>query len=536
MMGYDRVYRPDSIDRSGDIASVIVFSTLQESPAQFDVKRVWAEGEQPDKTLKIDDAFFPFVDEFGQFMHADWPGKIHSLDELKARAKAEEEKLAVHPESPIPGVDRFGGWGAGPQLKATGMFRTEKWNGRWWLVDPDGHIFFSLGCCYVRLNGKTAVTAREKFFSWLPEKDDPLFGDCWHRGQHQWQNKCFYQGKGMVAQFDFAEANQKRIYGADWKAKFIDRQHRRMRAWGFTSMGNWSDPKVMEASRTPYFDNFNLDGVRKIEGDKKGSWRKFPDVYAPDFEANVLKCAYRTRSAKSRTDPWCIGWFVENELHWATGNMGANGDVAKAVVDSPEGQPAKVEYLRRLKAAHGAGATFKSATAEDVRAFEADIAERYFSTVKRVVQKVAPGRLYLGCRFCNSYPDAIRAAARHCDVVSYNSYSELPQTPRPETDIDDKPTIIGEFHFGSLDRGFLHSGLVPCRDMKERIEKYKAYVRAAIKDERLVGVHWFYWHDMPLTGWMDGENFGNGVMDVADNPHPEMIEATRELARELYRQ
>ena len=31
-------------------------------------------------------------------------------------------------------------------------------------------------------------------------------------------------------------------------------------------------------------------------------------------------------------------------------------------------------------------------------------------------------------------------------------------------------------------------------------QKYKAYVRAAIKDEHLVGVHWFYWHDMPLTG------------------------------------
>ena len=535
MMGYDRKYRPDSLDQTGNISSIIVFSTLQESPAQFDVKRVWAEGEQPDKTLKIDDAFFPFVDEFGQFMHADWPGKVHSLDELKARAKAEEDALDAHPESPIPGADRFGGWGAGPQLKATGMFRTEKWNGRWWLVDPDGHIFFSLGCNYVRLQGKTAVTGREKFFSWLPEKDDPLFGDCWHKDRHQWLSKCFYQGKGLVAQFDFAEANQKRIYGADWKATFIDRQHRRMRAWGFTSMGNWSDPEVMRASRTPYFDNFNLDGVRKIEGDKKGQWRKFPDVYAPDFEANVLKCAYKTRSAKSRTDPWCIGWFVENELHWAAGNMGGNGDVAKAVADSPEDQPARVEYLRRLKAAHGEGATFASATPEDVRAFEADIAERYFSTVKRVVGKIAPGRLYLGCRFCNSYPDAIRAAARHCDVVSYNSYSELPWTPRPDDDIVDKPTIIGEFHFGSLDRGSLHSGLVPCRDMKERIEKYKAYVRYAISDEHLVGVHWCFWHDMPLTGWMDGEDFGNGVMDVADNPHPEMIEATRELARELYR-
>ena len=206
LMGYDRAYRPDSIDRSGDIASVIVFSTLQESPAQFDVKRVWVEGEQPDRTLKVDDAFFPFVDQFGQFTHAEWPGKVHSLDELKARAQAAEAELLAHPESPIPGVDRFGGWGDGPQLKATGMFRTEKWNGRWWLVDPDGHIFFSLGCNYVRLQGRTAVTGREKFFSWLPEKDDPLFGDCWGTGKHQWLNKCFYKGKGLVSQFDFAKS------------------------------------------------------------------------------------------------------------------------------------------------------------------------------------------------------------------------------------------------------------------------------------------------------------------------------------------
>ena len=67
--------------------------------------------------------------------------------------------------------------------------------------------------------------------------------------------------------------------------------------------------------------------------------------------------------------------------------------------------------------------------------------------------------------------------------------------------------IIGEFHFGSLDRGSMNSGLQPCRDMAERMEKYKRYVRYAIKDERIVGTHWFYWHDMPLTGWLDGENY-----------------------------
>ena len=86
------------------------------------------------------------------------------------------------------------------------------------------------------------------------------------------------------------------------------------------------------------------------------------------------------------------------------------------------------------------------------------------------------------------------------------------------------------------DRGSLHAGLVPCCDMKDRVEHYKAYVRAALKDRNLVGVHWFFWSDMPLTGWMDGEDFMTGVLTVTDTPHPEMVEATRELARELYPQ
>ena len=109
MTGYDIEFKPDHLDKSSTITSIIIFSTLQDSPAQFVVNRLWVEGEQADKTIKIDDAFFPFVDEFGQYVHAEWPGKAHSFEELKAATKAEDEDLAAHPESPIPGADRFGG-------------------------------------------------------------------------------------------------------------------------------------------------------------------------------------------------------------------------------------------------------------------------------------------------------------------------------------------------------------------------------------------------------------------------------------------
>ena len=31
------------------------------------------------------------------------------------------------------------------QAKATGFFRVEQIDGKWWFVDPDGHLFLSTG-------------------------------------------------------------------------------------------------------------------------------------------------------------------------------------------------------------------------------------------------------------------------------------------------------------------------------------------------------------------------------------------------------
>ena len=40
--------------------------------------------------------FFPFIDSYGQFIHSDWPGKIHSQSELEACRQAESKDLAEH--------------------------------------------------------------------------------------------------------------------------------------------------------------------------------------------------------------------------------------------------------------------------------------------------------------------------------------------------------------------------------------------------------------------------------------------------------
>ena len=115
------------------------------------------------------EGFLPFVDRFGQYKHAHWPGKTLSVDDLRQQAIEEDHELAANPG---PGnFNRYGGWKDGPQLEATGHFRAEKHNDVWWLVDPDGRLFWSHGVGVVHPGTAiTGITDREDYFEWLPEK------------------------------------------------------------------------------------------------------------------------------------------------------------------------------------------------------------------------------------------------------------------------------------------------------------------------------------------------------------------------------
>ena len=187
--------------------------------------------------------FLPFVDAYGQFLHDDWPGKVHSDADLAEQRRKEEAQLAAHPNGPVREADVYGGWAGGPQLAATGRFRTEKVDGKWWFVDPEGHLFFSLGVNAVRPDSPTGTSGREPYFSWLPAKGDPDFGRFCGK---QWSPAAngFYKDAAHVpfATFDFARANAFRKYGEDWRPV-----SRRVRWHG--SMRGGSTPSRAGATR-----------------------------------------------------------------------------------------------------------------------------------------------------------------------------------------------------------------------------------------------------------------------------------------------
>ena len=406
--------------------------------------------------------FFPFCDRYGQFMHDDWPGKIHDDADFAAARAREEAWLSAHTASPIPDADQYGGWAGGPRLEATGFFRTEKVDGKWWLVDPEGHLFFSLGVCSVYPGLPTKVSGRESYFAGRTDSSDfwPVY------------------------------ENLARKYGKDWRPPYAETTQRRFRAWGLNTIGNWNHHYICNLRRTPYClcIDFSSKTVSPTWDGSKAHGRAVPDVDSPKFAADLAAQAEKW-AATMKDDPWCLGVFVDNELGW-----------------------------------DGCGTNV------------AEVAETYYSTVRAALRKSLPNHLYLGSRIHNDFgeiPAVWIAASRHCDVVSNNHYDLLPSYDLP-AGADDKPIMIGEFHFGWKGAGYFSGGLVAVFDAAERARMFREYVGACLDHPRYVGAHWFQYHDQPFTGRFDGENFQCGFVSVTDIPHPELIEACRETAAQMY--
>ena len=205
------------------------------------------------------DPFFPFIDTFGQYKHKAWPGKTKSLDDLAAKRAQEAKDLAAQPGP--EGWDKYGGWAAGPQLKATGFFRTEKIEGKWWLVDPDGRLFFSQGIDCVRMLDNTPIEERASWFEDFPGTR-PEFQEFLGSG---YALHGYYAGRTPKC-FSFTGANLVRKYGPDWRKVYPEVIHQRLRSWGLNTIANWSDEGTRLLRRTPYTDAVGSGRTQMMEG------------------------------------------------------------------------------------------------------------------------------------------------------------------------------------------------------------------------------------------------------------------------------
>ncbi|MBS1368995.1 MAG: hypothetical protein HPZ91_03465 [Lentisphaeria bacterium] len=493
--------------------------------------------------------FYPCFDRFGQYRHAEWPGKLHSEKEFNAVTEAEDKDLAAYAAATHEKRTVYGGWADGPSLEATGHFRTAKYGGKWYLVDPEGKLFWSFGIDCIYPTQPTPLDLRHNYFEWIPSEGDPVFGRLFGRTGTVYHP--FYREREIRPRtFDFYAANLIRKYGADYRRAFADRAAKRLGGWGFNTVGNWSVPEVIAAARKPYVAQVYPKGGRKIAGDRSSRWYAFWDVFDPSFQECVEK-DLKSNFAFAVNDPFCIGFFVDNELS----HYGETG-LSDSVLRSPADQPAKRAFLDMLRKRYVAVAALNAAwgtafrdwdaflasasvpetegAANDQREFNALLIESYYRRCRDAIRSAAPGKLYLGSRFAGfPHPVAVRNESKYADVVTINHYLySVAHIDIPA----DRPILIGEFHFGTMSRGPASPGIQPAADQNERARAFERYVESALYNPKIIGVHYFKYADQPSSGRNgDGENMQIGFVDFCDTPFPEMIAAARRLGEKLYR-
>ena len=425
--------------------------------------------QMPRRERAVDpDKYLPFVDKYGQFVHDTWPEKVTSDDEFAKDLASERAELRQAPDS----WDSYGGWKNGPKLAATGHFRTQKVDGKWWLVTPEGHLFFSVG-----VNVARTMT-------------DATYGPT-HR---DWYTSDVNRNGSM----SYTLWNLQKKFGtSSYESPYYDFLIDRMNSWGLNTIGNWSAGALYSKGRKPYVCTI-YSRNSSVPALSNYGWY---DCMASNFKSSLaaaVKASAEADSAlkKALTDPMCIGFFIDNEppLSGALSASGANDR----------------DFYR----------AYFGACRDAVKAIAPD--------------KLYLGCRFVGFRQSSALLAAAGEFCDVVSVNGYcNSLYNVPQGMLSGNGYD-KPILHTEFHFGCIDRGMFSAGLCPAGTQAERARLYRRFVEGALMHPNIVGCHWFQYRDQPLQGRGDGEAYQVGFVDVCDRPYRELVRAARKIGETMY--
>lgn len=556
-------------------------------------------------TDELTTAYQRLVDGYGQFTRREWSDKITRDSQLR-RLLANATAALDSWNRQLPERDRFGGLRGGARFEASGFFRTEKQADRWYLVTPDGHPFYSLGVNAVsRQHSQTYVQGREVMFQALPAPQDVLalfYGQGDSRSDvganrdreyahGRWFD--FYSANRYRAQAEQACAlhepcapcrvrlpGQEPLPDAERRdetaclvlrtralnALWPDQTLARLQAWGFNTLGNWSDAELHETRRMPYVLPLSIAGDYASIPTGYDWWGAMPDPFDPRF-AMAAERTVAIAARGRRDDPWLMGYFADNELAWAAPGDSPQARYALAynTLRQTTDVPAKRAFLKQLRDRYRNQQGLASAWGielpawelmedpgfeaplpdpahpaieEDLRRFLRLYADTYFRTLDDALAWHAPNHLLLGGRFSIATPEALSACAQYCDVLSFNTYTRAPQQAQDFAALRalDKPVLIGEFSFGSRDRGPFWPGPLEVPNENARGAAYAHFLERARQEPNIVGLHWFQYLDQPVTGrLLDGENAHIGLVAITDVPFDGFVDAVRRANLRLLR-
>lgn len=477
------------------------------------------------------------VDRFGQDAAMEFPGKLHSLDELKADAATEQEYYAsLNP----PERDAYGGVPGSGQalgLKKTGYFHVEQHDGRWYLVSPEGNATFHLGICsFGPGEDYTYTKGREQVYEWLPSYDSE-YQPAFHPDAY-WSRDTF----------SFYIANQIRKYGSFDRETNVRRMIGRVKQMGFNASGAFSGgSNVCREEGFPYVSTLPVGQWtlgRQIEG-----LRGLFDPFDPET-ATKMAGLFQQSVKPHANEPLLIGYFLDNEQ--------AFEDIPRVIPSLTKG-PCKERLVAMLREKYPTIAAFNAAwnlqaadfdalvgqglavttqaASDDLHAYAGIFIDAYYKLIRETFDAADPNHMLLGNRWqpgTANNEQLCRIAGTYCDLLSLNYYTyalDVNYLKRLNDWAGGKPWWLSEFYWTAPAECGLQGG----KEVKTQTERglaYRNYVEQAAATGFVVGIEWFTLLDQARTGRFferyNGERANTGIFNVVDRPYKAFVaEATK---------
>lgn len=366
------------------------------------------------------------------------------------------------------------------KFNARGFFRLERAADRWWLVDPDGHAFVTVGLNHA---DETNLKYEHNF-------------DIWKRKYGSRRN---WIKEGLVK--DLKDWGFNTI---GWTQEYISGDWGDPHSWledpkNVGHSAGWSAADY-ETADMPYCLQLRVAEIEDWNGQPA-----FPDVYSQEFD---MYCEYLARSicADHADSKNLIGYFLVDIPAWLPEAGGRDFDILKGL-DNRE---------------------------RTAKQFE--VATKYYETITKHIRRYDANHLILGDRYHGNkgIPTAVLTAMKpFVDVLSVQYFpSSDPEGYQKMRDdlalwqqITDKPVLIADIG------NWCHSDTNPNRrspikSQAGRADDYMQAIGAIMHEPWFIGWHWCAYVENHARGW--------GVKDPFDEPYEDFINPVAKFNKAIY--
>lgn len=405
-------------------------------------------------------------------------------------------------KEPVTSV--YGGW-KDWKKDATGFFRTEKVDDRWWIIDPDGYPYIH-----------RAVVA-------------------------------FNPGKSE---------KQKEVFDKKYRsiAHWADMESKMLKDYGFNGTGAWTNVDAVRDMNQPLvytiivspMGAYKKDHLKKFGGKyEEAGWQGYRFDLAMVFDKEFDKYVKEAIEpiAKYKDDKYLLGYFTDNELPWVFDALDRH---LLKLGEKEQGHITAKKWLRERK---GKDISVNEITDADRAAFTAFYFDTYMQKVTHALRQADPNHMYLGCRFNQdknkqelTNPEIFKVAGKYMDIVSINHYRKW--EPDQEClnkwgEWADKPFLITEWYTKAEDSGLPNNTgagwLV--HTQHDRGLFYQNFTIGLLQNKNCVGWHWFKYMDNDpddVTTDPSNRDSNKGVVDRYFNPYTPLLDQMKEVNTQTY--